>query len=94
MQFIAHVQNAVEVRPTFRADTGAPASYILTSLCTARPTRQLERNITMAEDMHINSQRAKQLTENVAGITSRINAANKSGQKVTAAISYTLVVVK
>jgi len=36
----------------------------------------------MAEEMHFNAQRAKQLTENVASITSRINAASKSGQKV------------
>ncbi|KAJ4323507.1 hypothetical protein N0V94_001837 [Neodidymelliopsis sp. IMI 364377] len=36
----------------------------------------------MAEDMHVNPQRAKQLAENVASITSRINAASKSGQKV------------
>lgn len=36
----------------------------------------------MAEDMHVNAQRAKQLTENIAGITSRINVATKSGQKV------------
>ncbi|OSS53715.1 hypothetical protein B5807_00471 [Epicoccum nigrum] len=36
----------------------------------------------MAEDMHINPQRAKQLTENIAAITSRINAASKNGQKV------------
>lgn len=37
---------------------------------------------TMAEEMHINPQRAKQLAENVASITSRINAASKSGQNV------------
>ncbi|KAJ4338595.1 hypothetical protein N0V95_008019 [Ascochyta clinopodiicola] len=36
----------------------------------------------MAEDMHVNPQRAKQLTENIASITSRINAASKSGQNV------------
>jgi pyridoxal phosphate enzyme (YggS family) len=36
----------------------------------------------MAEDMHVNPQRAKQLAENVASISSRINAASKSGQKV------------
>ncbi|KAJ4985658.1 hypothetical protein SVAN01_08833 [Stagonosporopsis vannaccii] len=40
------------------------------------------RNLTMAEEMHINAQRAKQLTENIASITSRINAASKGGQKV------------
>ena len=39
----------------------------------------------MAEEMHINPQRAKQLTENIASITSRINGASKSGQKVLAA---------
>ncbi|KAF9696999.1 hypothetical protein EKO04_004764 [Ascochyta lentis] len=39
----------------------------------------------MAEDMHVNPQRAKQLTENIASITSRINAATKSGQNVVAA---------
>ncbi|KAJ4406156.1 hypothetical protein N0V91_004828 [Didymella pomorum] len=36
----------------------------------------------MAEEMHINPQRAKQLTENIASITSRITAASKSGQNV------------
>jgi hypothetical protein len=36
----------------------------------------------MAEDMKINPQRAKQLAENIASITSRINAANKSGRQV------------
>lgn len=40
----------------------------------------------MAEDMHVNPQRAKQLTENIAAITSRINAASKNGQKVAAAL--------
>jgi hypothetical protein len=40
----------------------------------------------MAEDMHVNTQRAKQLTENIAAITSRINAASKNGQKVAAAL--------
>jgi len=32
--------------------------------------------------MHVNPQRAKQLTENIASITSRITAASKSGQNV------------
>ncbi|KAF2191143.1 hypothetical protein K469DRAFT_622571 [Zopfia rhizophila CBS 207.26] len=36
----------------------------------------------MAEDMQINPQRAKQLAENLAIITSRINAANKAGKQV------------
>ncbi|KAF2712780.1 hypothetical protein K504DRAFT_464843 [Pleomassaria siparia CBS 279.74] len=36
----------------------------------------------MAEDMQINPQRAKQLSENLASISSRINAANKSGGQV------------
>ena len=36
----------------------------------------------MAEDMKINPQRAKELAQNLATITSRINAASKSGQKV------------
>jgi hypothetical protein len=36
----------------------------------------------MADDMQINPQRVKQLAENLASITSRINAANKGGQKV------------
>ncbi|KAF3036425.1 hypothetical protein E8E12_002974 [Didymella heteroderae] len=36
----------------------------------------------MAEEMHVNPQRAKQLTENIARITSRINSASKSGQNV------------
>jgi hypothetical protein len=36
----------------------------------------------MAEDMQINTQRAKQLAENIASITSRINAANKSSRNV------------
>lgn len=39
----------------------------------------------MAEDMHVNPQRAKQLTESIATITSRINAATKNGKKVAAA---------
>jgi len=37
----------------------------------------------MAEDMHINPQRAKQLTENIASITSRINAARQGSKEVT-----------
>ncbi|KAH6859001.1 hypothetical protein BKA58DRAFT_51618 [Alternaria rosae] len=36
----------------------------------------------MAEDMHINPQRAKQLTENIASITSRINAARQGSKEV------------
>jgi hypothetical protein len=36
----------------------------------------------MAEEMKINPQRAAQLAENLASITSRINAANKSGRQV------------
>ncbi|KAF2819062.1 hypothetical protein CC86DRAFT_336290 [Ophiobolus disseminans] len=36
----------------------------------------------MADDMQINAQRAKQLTENLANITSRIGAANKSNRNV------------
>ncbi|KAF1842097.1 uncharacterized protein K460DRAFT_358758 [Cucurbitaria berberidis CBS 394.84] len=36
----------------------------------------------MAEDMQINPQRAKQLAENVASISSRISAASKGGQQV------------
>ncbi|ORY14296.1 hypothetical protein BCR34DRAFT_479782 [Clohesyomyces aquaticus] len=36
----------------------------------------------MAEDMQINPQRAKQLAENLASITSRINTANKAGRQV------------
>ncbi|KAH7138802.1 hypothetical protein B0J11DRAFT_476734 [Dendryphion nanum] len=36
----------------------------------------------MAEDMQINPQRAKQLAENLASITSRINGANKVGRQV------------
>jgi hypothetical protein len=37
----------------------------------------------MAEDMPINPQRAKQLTENLTKITSRIKAANKDNRNVT-----------
>lgn len=36
----------------------------------------------MADDMQINPQRAKQLAENLASITSRISAANKTGRQV------------
>lgn len=36
----------------------------------------------MAEEMKVNPQRAKQLAENVASITSRINGVNKSGRQV------------
>jgi len=36
----------------------------------------------MADDMQINAQRAKQLTENLASITSRIKTANKSNRNV------------
>jgi len=36
----------------------------------------------MASDMQINPQRAKQLTENLSSITSRINAVNKTGRPV------------
>ncbi|KAI5372123.1 hypothetical protein J4E82_009179 [Alternaria postmessia] len=36
----------------------------------------------MAEDMQINPQRAKQLAENIASITSRINAVSKGGKQV------------
>ncbi|KAH6354497.1 pyridoxal phosphate homeostasis protein [Parastagonospora nodorum] len=36
----------------------------------------------MADEMQINAQRAKQLTENLASITSRIKAANKSNRNV------------
>jgi pyridoxal phosphate enzyme (YggS family) len=36
----------------------------------------------MADDMQINAQRAKQLTENLSSITSRISAANKSNRNV------------
>ncbi|KAI4700668.1 hypothetical protein J4E81_003630 [Alternaria sp. BMP 2799] len=36
----------------------------------------------MAEDMHINPQRAKQLTENITSITSRINAARQGSKEV------------
>ncbi|KAL6711223.1 hypothetical protein ACN47E_005754 [Coniothyrium glycines] len=36
----------------------------------------------MAEDMQINPQRAKQLAENIASISSRINAASKGSKKV------------
>jgi pyridoxal phosphate enzyme (YggS family) len=37
----------------------------------------------MADEMQINPQRAQQLTENLARITSRINAANKSSRNVS-----------
>ncbi|KAE8826894.1 hypothetical protein HRS9139_08066 [Pyrenophora teres f. teres] len=37
---------------------------------------------TMAEDMQINSQRAKQLAENIATISSRIKAVSKDGKQV------------
>ncbi|CAN9253259.1 unnamed protein product [Alternaria alternata] len=36
----------------------------------------------MAEDMQINPQRAKQLAENIASITSRINAVSKGGKQL------------
>ncbi|KAF1978354.1 hypothetical protein BU23DRAFT_449755 [Bimuria novae-zelandiae CBS 107.79] len=36
----------------------------------------------MADDMQINPQRAKQLAENLASITSRINAANKASKQI------------
>jgi pyridoxal phosphate enzyme (YggS family) len=36
----------------------------------------------MAEDMQINPQRVKQLAENIASITSRINAVSKGGKQV------------
>ncbi|KAF2687374.1 hypothetical protein K458DRAFT_415629 [Lentithecium fluviatile CBS 122367] len=36
----------------------------------------------MADEMQINPQRAKQLAENLASITSRINAANKSNRNI------------
>ncbi|KAG9192868.1 hypothetical protein G6011_11602 [Alternaria panax] len=41
----------------------------------------------MTEDMQINPQRAKQLAENIASITSRINAVSKSGKQVRHPIS-------
>lgn len=37
---------------------------------------------TMAEDMQINPQRAKQLAENLASISSRISAASKGSKQV------------
>lgn len=43
----------------------------------------------MADDMQINPQRAKQLTENLASIASRIAAANKSNRNVKAIICPT-----
>lgn len=36
---------------------------------------------TMADEMQINPQRAKQLAENLTSITSRINAANSSSRQ-------------
>lgn len=41
----------------------------------------------MADDMQINPQRAKQLIENLAGITSRIKTATKSGRNVSVLIN-------
>jgi hypothetical protein len=41
---------------------------------------------TMADDMPINPQRAKQLTENLTKITSRIKAANKDNRNVRLSI--------
>lgn len=38
--------------------------------------------LTMADNMQINTQRAKQLTEKLTSITSRIKAANKSNKNV------------
>lgn len=38
----------------------------------------------MAEDMNINPQRAQQLAENVASISSRINAVSKGNKRVRA----------
>jgi hypothetical protein len=63
----------------------APQKVALTSRCTESPRVILDISpltTTMAEEMHINPQRAKQLTENIARITSRITAASKSGQNV------------
>lgn len=45
--------------------------------------------VTMAEDMQINPQRAKQLAENIASISSRINAASKGGKQVGTTASPT-----
>ncbi|KAH9871769.1 hypothetical protein J1614_006025 [Plenodomus biglobosus] len=43
----------------------------------------------MAEEMQINPQRAKQLAENIASISSRINAASKGGKQVWKPVSLT-----
>lgn len=48
--------------------------------CPARST--LIATSTMADDMQINPQRAKQLAENLGSITSRITTANKSNRNV------------
>src|SRR5690242_13766635 len=47
------------------------------------------RSATMAEEMQINPQRAKQLAENLTSIISRINTANKTGKQVHPAILLT-----